>query len=152
LLEDTPENAGWVLVPRGPAWFPEKQAWVEVGAFLMQEKELPGRGGRPRSDVSVADARAAAAREGARLPLPEELEKAWRGVAGRRFPWGNGFDLGFVKGADPDELPLSGSSEVDVSPYGIRDLAGSLREVVAQPQAVFIVGGSYDAVDPREFE
>jgi hypothetical protein len=152
LLEDTPENAGWVLVPRGPAWFPERQAWVEVGAFLMREKELPGRGGRPRADVSIADARAAAAREGARLPLLEELEKAWRGVDGRRFPWGNGFDLGFVKGADPDELPLSGSSEADVSPYGIRDLAGSLREVVAQAQTASVVGGSYAEVDPRDFE
>ena len=152
LLEDTPENAGWVLVPRGPAWFPEKQAWVEVGAFLMLERELPGRAGRPRADVSVAEARAAAAREGARLPLPEELEKAWRGVDGRRFPWGNGFDLGFVKGADPDVLPLGGSSEVDVSPYGIRDLAGSLREFVTQASTAFVAGGTFADVDPRDFE
>jgi hypothetical protein len=153
LLEDTDDNAGWVLVPGGPAWFRSRGAWVDVPAFLMRETEVALPSGRPRGDCSLVDARATAAAADARLPTAEELEKAFRGVDGRRFPWGNGFDLAYVKPGSATEPALAGSSEADVSPYGIKDLASSLSEIVSSPELTTVLaGGSFHGLDPRDFE
>mgnify|MGYP000342025591 FL=1 len=68
-----------------------------------------------------------------RLPTAHELEKAGRGVDGRRFPWGNAFDATFCSMRSSREPVRSqpepvGTFEHDVSPYGIRDLAGGVHE------------------------
>lgn len=68
-----------------------------------------------------------------RLPTVHELEKAGRGVDGRRFPWGNAFDATFCKMrfSRPDNPPQPepvGVFETDRSPYGVRDLAGGVQE------------------------
>ncbi|MFB6263069.1 MAG: protein kinase, partial [Bradymonadaceae bacterium] len=67
-----------------------------------------------------------------RLPTADELEKAGRGVDGRYFPWGNDFVETYCKMRDsrPENPPQPepvGAFEEDVSPYGVRDLAGGVK-------------------------
>ncbi|MDP6933057.1 MAG: formylglycine-generating enzyme family protein, partial [Myxococcota bacterium] len=67
-----------------------------------------------------------------RLPMDLEWEKAARGVDGRRFPWGDRFDPSRCCMASSQEgrmLPaVVDSFPVDESPYGVRGMAGNVRD------------------------
>ena len=92
----------------------------------------------PVYGVSWEDAAAYAAwrseRDGLRFRLPteREWEKAARGPDRRAFPWGNTFDPSFAKmGASRPDMTQPepvGVFESDISPYGVRDLSGTIRE------------------------
>ena len=70
-----------------------------------------------------------------RLLDETEWERCARGADGRIYPWGNGFDWAFCKGrlsrrGEPAPEPV-GVFARDESPFGVRDLAGGVRELCA---------------------
>ena len=89
-----------------------------------------GMGDYPVTLVSYEDVSAYCKWVGKRLPTEEEWEKACRGNDGRKWPWGDDFQ---VTKANVRELDLKRASPVgafpsDLSPYGVYDMAGNVRE------------------------
>lgn len=131
------------------------------GGVDMPKEDADGDSWNPRFPVlgvSAQDAEAYADwRSGLtglrhRLPTDDEWERAARGADGRRHPWGDRFDPAFCKmrlsrpgGFDPEPV---GAFPTDVSPFGIRDMAGTIAEWTAsayreEPTQRSVRGGAW---------
>jgi len=115
----------------------------------------------PVVNVTEDDADAYARWARKRLPTEDQWEKAARGPDDMRvFPWGDKFEPGDanIGRAAGGPKPV-GSFPKDLSPYGVYDMAGNVREWVVgtwegHPDRLILRGGSFgssEASDNPEF-
>jgi serine/threonine-protein kinase len=115
---------------------------LDGGPFVRSTKcnwKQPKRENHPMNCVSWEQALRYCEWGGGRLPTEAEWEKAARGTDRRRFPWGNDeASCHFAVMADEGEegcgaghtAPV-GTKPAGVSPFGVHDMAGNVREWVA---------------------
>ncbi|MEN0067884.1 MAG: bifunctional serine/threonine-protein kinase/formylglycine-generating enzyme family protein [Myxococcota bacterium] len=130
------------LVPAAPSEAGQRPllAWVE-GRWQRTEFAVGPREIEPNWPVTSISWHAATAyaewvadQQGLpwRLPHDQEWEKAARGVDGRPFAWGRFLDGQFActlaSHASTPKIHRVGAFAADVSPYGIRDMVGNVRE------------------------
>lgn len=100
----------------------------EPSAFY--DDEYFNQPNQPVTGVLYDDAIAYCAWAGKRLPTEIEWEKAARGVDGQIYPWGNDPDLTRANISGIAPVSINGFVQ-DISPYGVRGLAGNVSEWVA---------------------
>ncbi|MBN1963177.1 MAG: SUMF1/EgtB/PvdO family nonheme iron enzyme [Anaerolineae bacterium] len=137
-------NAQFQMFLDDPAGYNNPAWWTEAGLEWKGDRTAPDQesdpvfllGNHPRVCVTWYEANAfcrwASARLGyaIRLLTEAEWEKAARGPEGRRFPYGEEFIADY---ANIDQSGIGHTSPVgafpqDVSPYGLLDMSGNVRE------------------------
>ncbi|MBN1350818.1 SUMF1/EgtB/PvdO family nonheme iron enzyme [candidate division KSB1 bacterium] len=101
---------------------------AEYAKFNKNHKFDPDRANEAVTGVSWHEANAYAKFVGRRLPTEAEWEKAARGSDGRRYPWGNHYELSM---SEPSGLVQEGVWRAGISPFGAYKMAGHAWEWTA---------------------
>ena len=89
----------------------------------------PDKAHFPIQYITYKDAETYCKSKGKRLPTEEEWEKASRGPNGNGYPWGNEWMDNRSNTAESGPLKTVAIGEYDdVSPYGVHDMLGNVRE------------------------
>jgi formylglycine-generating enzyme required for sulfatase activity len=131
----------WKLLPFEGVTWQCPNAWVKwkTGSSphpkVWDNYHIEDQMDYPVVQVSWNDAQAYTKWAGKRLPTEAEWEKAARGIDGRKWPWGNEFDLceeitAYANINSDSPLPV-GCFPVDISPYGVYNLTGNVQEWAA---------------------
>jgi hypothetical protein len=112
------------------------------GNVCVDQYEFPGKGQRPKTNVSWFDARKSCEAAGKRLCAASE----WRAACGGKYPYGKAFDANKCNTQDEDgferSLATGGSFGGCKSPSGVYDMTGNVHEWVEEKR---IAGGAFDS-------
>jgi formylglycine-generating enzyme required for sulfatase activity len=113
----------------------------EWAAYLVPNHPVVG--------VSFFEAEAFAAHRGARLPSEAEWEKAARATDARKYPWGDDWrdDACGMRGVGPRSTLPVGIFPKGASPYGVRDMVGSVWQWCVDPFRGWRAGDEEAPVD-----
>lgn len=115
---------------RGFGDLPLKQ--VDSDAYCIDIYEFPNqRGKQPTTNVPWARAKKACEAVGKRLCSEEEWERACKGPAGFRFPFGNKFNEQVCNISENGKVAAAGEFSRCRSGYGVADMAGNAAEWTA---------------------
>ncbi|MCW5807589.1 MAG: SUMF1/EgtB/PvdO family nonheme iron enzyme [Deltaproteobacteria bacterium] len=141
-LEGTELVIGGRTVP-GSWLVRDKTRLLALARGLMAESPsgkvvFRARDNLPAHGITHDGARAYCRSLGLDLPTEAQWERAARGTAGNRFPWGNDlptcnrvvFGLGGACPGKPRPAPVDRAEPGDVTPEGVQDLAGNVAEWV----------------------
>jgi formylglycine-generating enzyme required for sulfatase activity len=111
-------------------------ATVEVKPYCIDQFEFPNTPGKlPKVAAAFAEADATCKNAGKRLCTEDEWEKACKGPAVQRFPYGASFDPNACNTQDardnPRQMAVVGSFGKCRSGYGVWDMSGNAAEWTA---------------------
>jgi formylglycine-generating enzyme required for sulfatase activity len=166
-LAKTDRHAALARAPRGGPKGPPLWPQNSDGHLRIPEVDPQGQRWHPEWPIVSISAQDATAycvwlgdrhNDRFRLPTDIEWEKAARGADGRLFPWGDRWEasfchMGISREGPPNPDPGEGFPH-DVSPYGIRGMAGGASEWTAswldEAQERRVVKGGHWASSPVE--
>ncbi|RMF18566.1 MAG: hypothetical protein D6761_02360 [Candidatus Dadabacteria bacterium] len=130
---------------------------MKTGRYCIDRYEYPNRkGARPKTSVSLAQARALCEKAGKRLCTELEWERACKGPKNDPYPYGKVWDPNVCNtetatGEDRALAPV-GAFEGCASPYGVYDMSGNVLEWTSTPfeqnrTLMIAKGGSFKRPD-----
>lgn len=120
-------------VEQGACTLPGEPTFSELSEGNLCNYGVEGKQAHPMNCIDWGQADAYCTWAGRHVPTEAQWEKAARGPDSQIYPWGNSprpsCDLVAAKGClDQEGTWEAGRHSGDVSPYGVRDLLGNVRE------------------------